>query len=102
VNQRPPLHVDDNALAGPLAQVFALDPTTAWRRCPTCRMPSTAAEPHVYGPGPGMTARCPGCARIALGVVARPGQPWSQLGSDQGAFRFDLPAITPPGPEVRP
>ncbi|MEU2149381.1 DUF6510 family protein, partial [Streptomyces globisporus] len=28
-----PLYVDGNALAGPLGEVFAVDPTTAWRLC---------------------------------------------------------------------
>ncbi|WBB58803.1 DUF6510 family protein [Streptomyces sp. WMMC500] len=95
MNQPPPHRLDGNALAGPLAQVFALDPTTALRVCPACRLPSTVGELHVYGPEPGMTARCPGCEQLALRAVTRPGHLWLQLGNGQGLFRFDLPAPSP-------
>lgn len=91
MNPRLPSHLDGNALAGPLAQVFALDPTAALRVCPACRLPSTVGQLHVYGPEPGLTARCPGCAQLALRVVPQPGRLWLQLGNRQGAFRFDLP-----------
>jgi hypothetical protein len=50
---------------------------------------------HVYGPEPGLTARCPGCAAIALRVVAQPRHLWLQLGSGAGAFRFTLPPTGP-------
>ncbi|MGP4111464.1 DUF6510 family protein [Streptomyces sp. 4N509B] len=88
---RPHSYVDGNALAGPLADVFAVDPTVAWRMCPACRRPSTVAELHVYGPEPGLTARCPGCAALALRVVTQPERLWLQLGGDGAAFRFPLP-----------
>ncbi|MFB8773095.1 DUF6510 family protein [Streptomyces broussonetiae] len=88
---RPHLYLDGNALAGPLADVFAVDPTTAWRRCPACHRPSTVSELRVYGPEPGLTARCPGCAEIALRVVTQPEHLWLQLGGHGGAFRFTLP-----------
>ncbi|WP_353940246.1 DUF6510 family protein [Streptomyces sp. HUAS MG91] len=84
--------LDGNALAGPLAPVFALDPTTALRVCPACRMQATVGELHVYGPEPGLTARCPGCSQLALRAVQQPGHLWLQLGTGQGAFRFTLPA----------
>ncbi|MFC7014943.1 DUF6510 family protein [Streptomyces viridiviolaceus] len=45
--------------AGPLGEVFALDPTTSWRSCPSCRLFATVAQLHVYGPEPGPTAHCP-------------------------------------------
>ncbi|MFW6721677.1 DUF6510 family protein [Streptomyces sp. MAR4 CNY-716] len=90
MHQRPPSYLDGNVLAGPLARIFALDPTTALRVCPACRMPSTVGRLHVYGPEPGMTARCPGCAQLALRVVPLPGHLWLQLGNGAGAFRFDL------------
>jgi len=93
VNQLSVPHLDGNVLAGPLADVFAVDPTTAWHRCPTCRMPSSIGELHVYGtgPGPGLTGRCPGCADLALRAVAQPGHLWLQIGNGAGAFRFPLP-----------
>ncbi|MFE1437468.1 DUF6510 family protein [Streptomyces sp. NPDC058739] len=100
MSEHSPLHLDGNTLAGPLGEVFALDPTTAWRRCPVCRLPSTVAQLHVYGPEPGLTARCPGCADIALRVVTQPRHLWLQLGGGAGAFRFTLPAAAPGSPYV--
>ncbi|GHG27939.1 DUF6510 family protein [Streptomyces filamentosus] len=91
MNQHPAHHLDGNCLAGPLAQVFALDPTTAWWTCPDCRTASPVGGLHVYGPEPGLTGRCPGCAQLALRVVTHPGHLWLQLGTGRGAFRFPLP-----------
>ncbi|PWI13066.1 hypothetical protein DI272_02135 [Streptomyces sp. Act143] len=91
MNQPPPHHLDGNCLAGPLSQLFALDPTTARWTCPTCRAPASMSELHVYGPEPGLTGRCPGCAQLALRVVTQPAHLWLQLGTGQGAFRFTLP-----------
>ncbi|ALO99889.1 DUF6510 family protein [Streptomyces olivaceoviridis] len=91
MHQSSPRHLDGNALAGPLSEIFAVDPTTAWRLCPTCRMPYTVAQLHVYGPQPGLTARCPGCSAIALRLVRQPEHLWLQLGDSGGSFRFTLP-----------
>ncbi|MGW1818834.1 DUF6510 family protein [Streptomyces sp. NPDC002125] len=81
-------HRDGNALAGPLSQIFAVDPTTAWRRCPDCGLTGSLAQLHVYGPEPGLTGRCPGCAAVALRLVEQPGHLWLQMGGGAGAFRF--------------
>ncbi|MFJ9638674.1 DUF6510 family protein [Streptomyces sp. NPDC101178] len=91
MNQRTPIRLDGNSLAGPLADLFAIDPMTAWRICPGCRALSSIAELHVYGPQPGFTGRCPHCQQLALRIVQQPGRLWLQLGTDQGAFRFTLP-----------
>ncbi|MFC8866659.1 DUF6510 family protein [Streptomyces sp. NPDC057148] len=90
-----PSYLGGNALAGPLGEVFAVDPTTAWRLCPFCHLPATMAQLHVYGPEPGLTARCPGCAAIALRVVVQPRYLRLQLGGAAGAFRFTLPPTAP-------
>ncbi|MEV5148515.1 DUF6510 family protein [Streptomyces sp. NPDC052727] len=90
MHQHPPRHLDGNALAGPLSEVLAVDPTTALWLCPTCRIPSTTAQLHVYGPQPGLTARCPGCSAIALNLVRQPEHLWLQLGGSGGSFRFTL------------
>lgn len=96
MNHRPPSRLDGTTLAGPLSSLLAIDPTTAWRLCSGCRTLSSIGELHVYGPGPGLTGRCPHCQQPALRVVAQPGRLWLQLGTDQGAFRFDLPPIEAP------
>ncbi|MGV9454618.1 DUF6510 family protein [Streptomyces sp. NPDC003635] len=95
MNEHHPLYLDGNALAGPLGEIFTIDPTTAWWMCPSCRLPGSLAQLHVYGPEPGLTARCPGCAAIALRVVTQPPYLWLQLGSGAGAFRFTVPPATP-------
>ncbi|MDX3056232.1 DUF6510 family protein [Streptomyces sp. NE06-03E] len=83
-----PAYRDGNALAGPLSQIFAVDPTTAWRRCPECGLTGSLAQLRVYGPDPGLTGRCPGCDTLALRVVEQPRHLWLQMGGGQGAFRF--------------
>lgn len=81
---------DGNALAGPLSAVFAVDVTTAHRRCPGCGMDGPVAALHVYEVGPASVARCPGCQQVALRVVRHGGTLWMDFG-DGGALRFPLP-----------
>ncbi|MFD0312843.1 DUF6510 family protein [Streptomyces flavalbus] len=92
MNQRPAHHLHGNCLTDPLAQDFALDPTTAWWTCPDRDAASSVGQLHVHGPEPGLTGRCPGCAQLALRVVTHPDRLRLRLGTGQGAFRFELPA----------
>ncbi|MCL2733620.1 MAG: DUF6510 family protein [Actinomycetia bacterium] len=79
---------DGNCLAGPLSEILAVEPTAAWWRCPHCAHAGPMAQLRVYGPEPGLTARCPSCARIALRLVKEHDHLWLTLGSGTGAFRF--------------
>ncbi|SEN93660.1 DUF6510 family protein [Actinacidiphila rubida] len=81
-------HMDGNCLAGPLSEILAVEPTAAWWRCPQCGRSGTLAQLHVYGPEPGMTAVCPGCAYIALRLVKEEDHVWLALGSGTSAVRF--------------
>jgi hypothetical protein len=54
-------YVDGNRLAGPLADVFAVDITAASTSCIGCGRRSVVAQLHVYVVGEGYVARCPGC-----------------------------------------
>lgn len=63
---------DGNALAGPLADVFAFDITTTAVVCAGCNRTGTVAELRVYGRGPGLVARCPGCTRVMLRYADTP------------------------------
>ncbi|MEU6291517.1 DUF6510 family protein [Streptomyces sp. NPDC005047] len=81
-------HQDGNRLAGPLSEILRAEATTAWWRCPDCGRSGPLAELHVYGPEPGLTARCPGCSRVALRMVPEEGHMWLSLGGATGAFRF--------------
>jgi len=65
-------HVDGNALAGPLATIFAADVTVARTTCVGCGRNSYVAELHVYPNGPGMTGRCPGCSQPVIRYTETP------------------------------
>ncbi|MFG2792581.1 DUF6510 family protein [Streptomyces sp. NPDC048419] len=81
-------HLDGNALAGPLSEILSVEATTAWWRCPQCARTGMLAQLHVYGPEPGLTARCPGCAHVALRLVRDGEYIWLSMGGSTGAFRF--------------
>jgi hypothetical protein len=77
---RSPAAWDGNLLAGPLSEVFAVDLTTAVGRCRGCGASSVVATLRVYGPQPGLVARCPGCDDVLLRIVRTPDDVWLDLG----------------------
>ncbi|WP_188189129.1 DUF6510 family protein [Nonomuraea sp. SYSU D8015] len=83
-------YLDGNALAGPLGEIFAVDVTAATGRCANCGLTGPVASLHVYGPDPGLVARCPGCDEVVLRLVRGPGTAWLDL---RGAvsLRLDVP-----------
>ncbi len=81
---------DGNVLAGPLSEVFAADVTVAIARCRGCGRSSAVAELVVYGPDPGLVARCPGCEDILLRLVRTPDSVWVDLG---GMSSLRLPTL---------
>jgi hypothetical protein len=72
-------HLDGNALAGPMADIFAVDVTAATARCASCGRAGPIASLHVYGPAPGLVARCPGCEEVVLRLVRGLGTAWLDL-----------------------
>jgi hypothetical protein len=72
-------HLDGNALAGPLRELFAVDITTATARCSGCGRDGTVATLRVYASAPGFIARCPGCEEVVLRVVRTPDSAWLDL-----------------------
>ncbi|HSE08237.1 MAG TPA: DUF6510 family protein [Nocardioidaceae bacterium] len=72
--------LDGNALAGPLSEVFVAEVTTAVARCRGCGRATVVAELVVFGPDPGLVARCPGCSDVLLRVVRTPERMWLDLG----------------------
>ncbi|WP_049563790.1 DUF6510 family protein [Nonomuraea sp. SBT364] len=72
-------HLDGNALAGPLGEIFAVDVTAATGRCASCGLAGPVASLRVYGPEPGLVARCPGCEEVVLRLVRGPGAAWLDL-----------------------
>lgn len=62
-------HVDGNALAGPLSELFRDDMTTATGRCASCGDLSALAEAMVYGAAPGWCVRCHVCGEALMTLV---------------------------------
>jgi len=80
---------DGNLLAGPLAEVFTAEVTTAVARCGGCGAESVVATLTVYGPDPGLVARCPGCTDVMLRIVRTPDAVWLDL-AGTAALRIPL------------
>jgi hypothetical protein len=72
-------HLDGNALAGPLSDVFAFDVTSAVGRCRGCGTSGMIAEAMVYAASPGYIARCPHCDAVLATVVESDDKVWLNL-----------------------
>ncbi|MFD1930803.1 MULTISPECIES: DUF6510 family protein [Nonomuraea] len=72
------MHLDGNALAGPLGEIFAVDLTAAVGRCANCGLQGPVAALRVYE-GAGLVARCPGCEEVVLRLVRGPQEAWLDL-----------------------
>lgn len=62
-------HIDGNALAGVLSEVFTTDVTAARARCGSCGRTSPLAEATVFPDAPGLVARCASCNHVLVVVV---------------------------------
>jgi ribosomal protein S27E len=60
------LRLDGNAVAGLLAEVFALDATSAVVRCASCGHEDPLGAATVYANAPGVVVRCRGCAGVLM------------------------------------
>jgi hypothetical protein len=65
-------HVDGNAFAGALGEIFAFDPTTALGGCNACGDVRPLAGSLLYSPGMGTVLRCAGCDNALITVVRSP------------------------------
>lgn len=80
---------DGNALAGPLSELFAVDVVSAEGRCTGCGLTGPIAQLRVYGPGPGLVARCPRCGQVVLRFVRGGDEAWLDLRGTV-SLRFQL------------
>jgi hypothetical protein len=71
--------VDGNALAGPLAEIFAVDLTAAVGRCAGCGRTGAVGTLRVYMRAPGLVARCPSCDTVVVRLVPGPDRIWLDL-----------------------
>ncbi|MHB9855488.1 DUF6510 family protein [Streptomyces sp. Tue6028] len=79
---------DGNVLAGPLSEIFTVDLTAATGRCAGCGSTGPLAELRVYGPAPGLVARCSHCEQVVLRLVRGPEEAWLDL---RGAVSLRIP-----------
>ncbi|MDQ1657237.1 MAG: hypothetical protein QOD41_2320 [Cryptosporangiaceae bacterium] len=72
-------HTDGNLLAGPLHAILGVDLTTAQGTCDGCGTRGPIASALVYGPEPGLVARCPSCENVLLRIVQTADRAWLDL-----------------------
>ena len=58
--------LDGNAVAGMLAEMFALGATSAMVRCATCDHEDPLGTATVYANAPGVVVRCRGCSSVLM------------------------------------
>ena len=58
--------LDGNAAAGPLAALFAVEPTTIMITCASCGREGPLGTLRLYGGAMGMILRCPECGTANL------------------------------------
>ena len=74
-------HIDGNALAGPLAELFAFDATVASARCRGCGTVAMLATAMVWADAMGYVMRCADCDSVLATVVQADDRTWiSMLG----------------------
>ena len=66
--------LDGNAAGGMLAELFAVDMTTARSRCAACGKTSMLGSHHVYRDAPALVVRCPECTEVVLRIASREGR----------------------------
>lgn len=72
-------HVDGNALAGRLSDLFAFDLTAAVGRCINCGTSGMLGAAMVYQSAPGTVARCPRCGAVLATIVESDDRIWLSL-----------------------
>ena len=82
-------HLDGNALAGHLADLFSFDATMASVRCAGCGTVSILATAMVYMDAMGAVLRCPECDMVLLTLIeGDDGRVWLSL---PGASALEMP-----------
>lgn len=66
--------LDGNSAAGMLAELFAVDVTTARSRCASCGTTAMLGAHHLYADAPALVLRCPNCTDVVLRYAMREGR----------------------------
>jgi Family of unknown function (DUF6510) len=82
--------MDGNAMAGDLAEIFAVDVTAAVATCAGCGRACVVAELRLWRRAPGIVARCPTCDDVVLRLVRAPDRAFLDL---RGATRLEFPLL---------
>lgn len=69
-------HLDGNAVAGPLWELFRFDIVAAIGRCRHCGAVRVFGETMVYVDAPGIVVRCASCEGVLLRFVETPTRYW--------------------------
>ena len=69
-------HLDGNSLAGPLADFFTFDVTTATARCDGCGEVAELATAMVYTSAAGSVVRCGSCDHVLATLVESGDRAW--------------------------
>jgi hypothetical protein len=75
-------HLDGNASAGVLSEIFAFDMTTAQSTCGGCGHVSAVGGLRLYGGQMGTVLRCPSCDCVQMRIVSVP--------SGEGRYWLDM------------
>lgn len=67
-----PAHVDGNALAGPMSELFTFDVTIATAVCGSCGDNAHVGQAMVYVSAMGHVARCRSCGDVLMVLVETP------------------------------
>lgn len=72
-------HVDGNALAGPLSEIFHADMTMATGECRSCHDSTVLARALVEVDAAGFAVRCCACSHVLFTVVRTNDRTWVDL-----------------------
>jgi|tagenome__1003787_1003787.scaffolds.fasta_scaffold19516617_1 hypothetical protein len=73
------LAIDGNAVAGSLAEIFAVDVTSAQVTCNHCGATNPLADEKAYVRGPGSVLRCAGCTSVLARFAKARDSVWLDL-----------------------
>lgn len=82
-------HLDGNAIAGELEEIFGVEMTLATGVCAACGSAGAVGELHVYV-GAGWVVRCPACGSVLMAIVRGSGRRW--IGAT-GLRSLEMPAV---------
>ena len=74
-----PRHLDGNAAAGVLAELFVVEMTAARATCAGCGLAGPVGTLLLYAHGMGLVLRCPGCGDAVM-----------RVGRGRAGWRVDL------------